>query len=122
MPSILLSNPVHLLFRVEKREAEAAKPWPDDVRVGLELLEDPGGIAVVHPQEYEAVGAGASAPGPGLHAEQVVQERTHEVVVEVPATAWRTRRKRHGGGEALAPKHMYTHASRRLKRAKSACH
>jgi len=77
----------HLRRGIEKRETEAAPPRLDDAHLLAELLPNFRGVPVIQPEQNIAIWPRARAASPGLHAEQVVQESAHEVVVQVPAAA-----------------------------------
>lgn len=74
----------HLCIGVDERQAKPREPRPQQLVLAQQLRLHGPRVREGQPQQQLAVGARALAAPPRLDAEQVVQERAHEVVVEEP--------------------------------------
>lgn len=88
----------YLCISHEECQAEAAEAGFEDEHAGLQLLPDDRKRVVTNPQESKTVRAGALAPRSSLNAKEIIQQRAHEVVVQVPASNQRGNRGSAVGG------------------------
>lgn len=66
-------------------QAQTAKARLNDGNFRLQQPLDRGNRPIVDPEYSHAIRACTLAPGSGLHSEDVIQKRAHEVVVEITA-------------------------------------